>query len=217
MLNTTSHTVELTPVAQAVASRSRLARRWAGVASGVLLAATLAACGSNVKLAETPVQTAVPVQSGGTSDAAASAQAQAPSQVMGTSQASVEQRAVAGIEASGTDAAQPATMERIVYFDFDSYTVRDEFTATLEAHAKFLAANNSRMVALEGHADERGGREYNLALGQKRSEAVRRVLSVLGVNESQMEAVSFGEEKPAVEGFDEAAYAKNRRVELTYR
>ncbi len=105
----------------------------------------------------------------------------------------------------------------MVYFDFDSYVVHDEFTATLEANAQYLAANNSRMVRLEGHADERGGREYNLALGQRRSEAVRRILSMLGVKESQMEAVSYGEERPAVVGFDEAAYAKNRRVELTYR
>jgi peptidoglycan-associated lipoprotein len=128
-----------------------------------------------------------------------------------------DQRGVSGVEVAGGDVAQPTAMSRLVYFDYDSFEVRAEFAATLEAHAKYLAASSSRRVALEGHTDERGGREYNLALGQKRAEAVRRALSLLGVSEAQMEAVSFGEEKPAVVGFDEAAFAKNRRVELTYR
>ena len=82
---------------------------------------------------------------------------------------------------------------------------------------RYLNANKTARVSLEGHTDERGGREYNLALGQKRAEAVRRSLSLLGVSESQMEAVSFGEEKPAQAGADEAAFSKNRRVEITYR
>ena len=89
--------------------------------------------------------------------------------------------------------------------------------ALLEANARYLNANRNVRVALEGHTDERGGREYNLALGQKRAEAVRRSLSLLGVQDGQMEAVSFGEEKPAATGADEAAWSKNRRVELTYR
>jgi peptidoglycan-associated lipoprotein len=108
-------------------------------------------------------------------------------------------------------------MARVVYFDYDSFVVRPEFASTLEAHAKYLAANRSRKLALEGHTDERGGREYNLALGQKRAEAVRRALTLLGVSDAQVEPVSFGEEKPAVNGFSEEAYAKNRRVEFTYR
>ena len=108
-------------------------------------------------------------------------------------------------------------MARIVYFDYDSFEVRADYAATLEANARYLKADTSRRLALEGHTDERGGREYNLALGQKRAEAVRRALSLLGVSDSQMEPVSFGEEKPAEYGFDEAAFAKNRRVELTYR
>jgi len=108
-------------------------------------------------------------------------------------------------------------MQRIVYFDYDSFEVKPEFAGTLEANARYLKANPSARVNLEGHTDERGGREYNLALGQKRAEAVRRSLSLLGVGEGQMEAVSFGEEKPAQVGGDEAAWSKNRRVELTYR
>jgi peptidoglycan-associated lipoprotein len=104
-----------------------------------------------------------------------------------------------------------------VYFDFDSYVIKPEFQSLLEAHARFLKANPSRKVSIEGHTDERGGREYNLALGQKRAEAVRRALALLGVSDSQMEAVSFGKEKPALEGHDEAAWAKNRRAEIVYR
>lgn len=181
-------------------------RRWAGVLAGALVAASLAACGSSVKLDEVPVEdrsgSAVSaLQAGGAAGTASAA----------------DQRGVSGVEVASGDVAQPTAMARVVYFDYDSFEVRPEFAATLEAHAKFLSANSSRRLALEGHTDERGGREYNLALGQKRSEAVRRALSLLGVSEAQMEAVSFGEEKPAAAGFDEAAFAKNRRVELTYR
>jgi peptidoglycan-associated lipoprotein len=124
---------------------------------------------------------------------------------------------VAGVEVAGANKAQPSALERVVYFDFDSFEIRSEFASVLEANARYLAADSSRRLALEGHTDERGGREYNLALGQKRAEAVRRAMGLLGVQDSQMEAVSFGEEKPAAMGFDEAALAKNRRVELTYR
>jgi peptidoglycan-associated lipoprotein len=87
----------------------------------------------------------------------------------------------------------------------------------LEAHAKFLKANTGLRVNLEGHTDERGGREYNLSLGQKRAEAVRTALARLGVSDAQMEAVSFGKEKPAAVGNSEDAMAKNRRTEITYR
>jgi peptidoglycan-associated lipoprotein len=124
---------------------------------------------------------------------------------------------VAGVEVAGANKAQPSALERVVYFDFDSFEIRSEFASVLEANARYLAADSSRRLALEGHTDERGGREYNLALGQKRAEAVRRAMGLLGVQDNQMEAVSFGEEKPAAMGFDEAALAKNRRVELTYR
>ena len=124
---------------------------------------------------------------------------------------------VTGVEVAGANKAQPSALDRVVYFDFDSFEIRPEFASVLEANARYLAADNSRRLALEGHTDERGGREYNLALGQKRAEAVRRAMGLLGVKDAQLEAVSFGEEKPALGGFDEAAFAKNRRVELTYR
>jgi peptidoglycan-associated lipoprotein len=111
----------------------------------------------------------------------------------------------------------PATVSRIVYFDYDSFVVKDEFRPLIEAQSKVLTSDRKKKVSIEGHTDERGGSEYNLALGQKRAEAVAKTLTLLGVNDSQVEAVSFGKERPAVQGSDEAAYAKNRRAELNAR
>jgi peptidoglycan-associated lipoprotein len=130
---------------------------------------------------------------------------------------------VAGLDArglSGVDGgikAGPAGIDTVVYFDYDSYSVKPEFQTMLDAHARFLRADKNRKAALEGHTDDRGGREYNLALGQKRAEAVRRALSVLGVSDNQIEAVSYGKEKPAASGMDEVSLAKNRRAEISYR
>jgi peptidoglycan-associated lipoprotein len=111
----------------------------------------------------------------------------------------------------------PQNVARLIYFDFDSYVIKPEFQPLIEAHARFLKANPGRRIAIEGHTDERGGREYNLALGQRRSEAVRRALGLLGVPDNQLEAVSFGKEKPIATGGDEASFAKNRRAEIVYR
>ncbi len=107
--------------------------------------------------------------------------------------------------------------KRSVYFDYDSYIVKDEFKALVEAHAKYLNNNKTRKIVVQGNADERGGREYNLALGQKRAEAVRKSLASLGVSESQVEAVSFGKEKPKAMGSDEASWAENRRSDIVYQ
>ena len=119
--------------------------------------------------------------------------------------------------AKSAAAAALATRERIVYFDFDSFVIRPEARPTIEAHGRRLRADAKLHVALEGHTDDRGGREYNLGLGQKRADAVRKALSLLGVADGQMEAVSFGKEKPAVPGNTEAAMQENRRVEINYR
>lgn len=105
---------------------------------------------------------------------------------------------------------------RSVYFDFDKYTVKSEFNALVEDHGKFLSANPNVQVKVEGNTDERGGAEYNLALGQKRAEAVVKALKVLGAKDSQLEAVSYGKEKPKAAGHDEAAYSQNRRADLVY-
>ena len=190
----------------------------------VLLAAVLlTACGSSVKLDETPVETRTPtiVNADGTVPAAAAGQSRGgtPSGTAAQSQvATVNLPGAAGVGAGAAGgAAGSTTLGRVVYFDFDSYGVRDDARGLIENHAKQLAAQRSKRLVIEGHTDDRGGREYNLALGQKRAEAVAKAMTLLGASESQIEAVSFGKERPAVEGQDEAAWAKNRRAELKDR
>ena len=104
----------------------------------------------------------------------------------------------------------------MIYFDYNSSEIKPEGAELIDAHARFLIANKTGQVSLEGHTDERGGREFNLALGQKRAEAVRTRMLLLGVTDKQMEAVSFGKERLAAAGNDDAAHAKNRRAEINY-
>ena len=119
--------------------------------------------------------------------------------------------------AAGGTALAALPAQRVVYFDFDSFSIKDEFKLVIDANARVLTANKGRKVVVEGHTDERGGSEYNLALGQKRAEAVLRSMTLLGVGDAQVEAVSFGKERPAVQGSDETAWARNRRAELKDR
>ncbi len=129
-------------------------------------------------------------------------------------------RTVAPVTAGSTDPLNDPKgilAKRSVYFDYDSFIVKDEFKPVVEAHAKYLSSNKGRKIIIQGNTDERGGREYNLALGQKRAEAVRKSMSLLGVSDAQMEAVSFGEEKPKAQGSDEAAWAENRRADIAYQ
>jgi peptidoglycan-associated lipoprotein len=169
------------------------------------IAVLAAGCSSPVKLEEktdVPVESRTPTPVGGAGAATGAGQGTA-----GASQ----------VTSVNVDKGPATTAARIVYFDFDSFAIKDEFRPLIEAHAKRLTANRTQRTTIEGHTDERGGREYNLALGQKRAEAVLRSLTLLGVAETQLEAVSFGKERPAVQGSDEAAWAKNRRAELKDR
>jgi len=128
-------------------------------------------------------------------------------------------RTVATVNASSDDLLNDPKgilAKRSIYFDFDSYSLKPEFSSLVTAHAKYLEANKQRKVIIQGNTDERGGTEYNLALGQKRAEAVRKALVLLGVPDSQMEAVSFGKEKPKALGSDEASLAQNRRSDIVY-
>jgi peptidoglycan-associated lipoprotein len=170
----------------------------------VAVALFLSACGSAVKLDNVPVE-----------DKSGSAVSTMPDNNAGNGVASSTVSSV-DLEKAKRDAFMNSTT-RVVYFDYDSFVIRSEFLSVLEAHAKFLKANTGLRVNLEGHTDDRGGREYNLSLGQKRAEAVRTALARLGVSDAQMEAVSFGKEKPAAVGNSEDAMAKNRRTEITYR
>jgi peptidoglycan-associated lipoprotein len=168
------------------------------------LAAFLAGCGSSVKLDDVPVEDKNGAAMTGGSGAGG-AGASAKSGVTGVD-----------LGKSGQDSAGPAGAN-VVYFDYDSYVVKPEYQSVVESQARYLRADSKRKAMLEGHTDERGGREYNLALGQRRAEAVAKALALLGVTAVQVEAVSFGKEKPAVSGSDEAAMEKNRRVEVKYR
>ena len=111
---------------------------------------------------------------------------------------------------------QSPLYQRSVYFDFNEYTVQTKYQKALSAHASYLKANPKQKVIIQGNTDERGTAEYNLALGQRRSDAVRKSLNLMGVSDDQMEAVSFGKEKPKAEGDTEAAWAENRRADIVY-
>lgn len=184
------------------------------------IAFTLAGCETAVPLNE---QAAAPVESRAlvtSRDGAGGSAGATASGTTGQSQVAtvdLARQGGAGAAGAGGAALLAAPSQRIVYFDFDSFAIRDEFQALIEGHARVLAANRGQRMVVEGHTDERGGREYNLALGQKRAEAVVRAMTLLGASEQQLEAVSFGEERPAVQGSDESAWSRNRRAELKDR
>ena len=162
--------------------------------------AVLAGCSSAVKLDEpAPVETR-------TTTPPPPAQDQKPQ---------TAQTAVAPVDLF-TQLSQEANSggKRVIYFDFDSDVVKEEYRGVVDLHARRLKARSQAALMLEGHTDERGGREYNLALGQRRAEAVAKSLTLLGAAPNQVEAVSFGKERPAVQGSGEEAWSKNRRVEL---
>jgi peptidoglycan-associated lipoprotein len=117
---------------------------------------------------------------------------------------------------AGSATSAPAGVATVIYFDFDRSEIRPEYAAVISAHAKHMATFAAARVRLEGNTDERGSREYNIALGERRAQAVRRALLLQGAGDGQLTPVSYGEERPAVEGSDEAAYEKNRRVEIIY-
>ncbi|MDK2779362.1 MAG: peptidoglycan-associated lipoprotein Pal [Pseudomonadota bacterium] len=131
----------------------------------------------------------------------------------------VDTAAVAGetLESEAADAQAALLEQTVFYFDFDKSDIKSESKAALMAHAAYLASNGTARVVLEGHADERGTVEYNLALGERRAMSVRRFLMANGAAAEQLKVVSFGEERPAVMGHDETSYAKNRRVEVKYQ
>jgi len=106
---------------------------------------------------------------------------------------------------------------RSIFFDYDQFTVKEEFKPVVSAHANYLSQNRNARMTIQGNTDERGSREYNLALGQKRADAVRSMMTLLGATASQIETVSFGEEKPRTQGSTEQAWAENRRADIVYQ
>lgn len=173
---------------------------------GVLAAAALAlaGCGSRVKL-DDQASGPAPITSVSPTDGAGAGTGVASSNV-----------APVVVAPNANDAAA-SNIARVVYFDFDSFLVKEEFRPVIEAHARRMGTARDTRIVIEGHTDERGGREYNLALGQKRAEAVQRSLTLLGVPAERIEAVSFGEERPAANGSDESVWSQNRRAEIKDR
>jgi peptidoglycan-associated lipoprotein len=179
--------------------RKKIMGNFKTVAFIVTSAALLAACSSPVKLEE-KVEVV---------DKSATVAPKAP----------VDTMAVAKVETATDPLNDPKGVlaKRSVYFDYDSYVVREDGKSVVDNHSAFLTKNKGRSILIQGNTDERGGTEYNLALGQRRAEAVRKSMAALGVAETQMEAVSLGEEKPKAQGSNEAAWTENRRADIVYK
>ncbi|MBL0123336.1 MAG: peptidoglycan-associated lipoprotein Pal [Betaproteobacteria bacterium] len=166
---------------------------------GLSLALLLAACASKDPVKETKIEDRTPPKTTASTTPPPS------------TQATQGQQAVNPLK----DPNNPLS-KRVIYFEYDKDVVKPEYTSLVQAHASYLGQNRNRKVRLEGHADERGSREYNMALGQRRADAVRKATAVLGVGGERIETISFGEDKPKSSGHDEAAWAQNRRVEILY-
>ncbi|MBJ7314358.1 peptidoglycan-associated lipoprotein Pal [Rugamonas sp. CCM 8940] len=174
-------------------------RKVSSLAFIITTAAVLSACSTPVKLAEpAPVVERAPEKAAPVADT----------------------RTVAPVETKSIDPLDDpkgVLANRSVYFDFDKYVVREDGKPVVENHSQYLGKNKARSILIQGNTDERGGAEYNLALGQKRAEAVRKAMTTLGVPESQVEAVSLGKEKPKATGSNEEAWAQNRRADIVYK
>jgi len=183
--------------------------------SAVLIAAVLAGCAST----DVKDQTGAPVEDRKPDPVAVQpAQKQTPPPPVKQAQ---QPPVTAGIDQQslrGNPLKDPNNIlsKRSVFFDYDSNAVKDEFKPMITAHSKFLTDNRGRKIVIQGNTDERGSREYNLALGQRRADSVKRMMMLLGVTDGQVESVSFGEEKPRATGTDEKSYAENRRADIVY-
>ena len=167
----------------------------------ICVSALLGACSSPVKLAPTQAQTSV---------------TNAPTVMTSKPAASTSSTVAAVVVPDYLDPKSPISKERSVYFGFDESTIQGKFEPLIQRQGKYLAGHPNLSIRVEGNTDERGGAEYNLALAQKRADAVARALKIYGVKDGQMEAVSLGKEKPVATGHDEVAWAQNRRADLVY-
>jgi len=163
---------------------------------------SLVGCASKEAAKDAPVETRTPAAASATTPSTAGSTTPAPAQT--------------NLAVNPLKDPSNILSTRIIYFDYDLDSVKGEYQAIVQAHAKYLSENRSRKIRLEGHADERGSREYNMALGQRRADAVRKANNLLGVANDRMETVSFGEDKPRAAGSDDAAWSQNRRVEIVY-
>jgi len=180
--------------------------------------AVLAGCDTATKLNDTkaaaPVETRNPGAGAAAAGGAGASTSGAAQSRVATVDLSKDAGGAVGAGSIGSTAALAMPMQRVIFFDFDSYAIKDDYKNLIDVYARVLSTSKGKRVVIEGHTDERGGREYNLALGQKRAAAVVQSLTLLGAPEAQLEAVSFGEERPAAQGTDESAWSKNRRAEV---
>lgn len=183
------------------------------ILSGFVIAVMLAACSSTptktdgAKVEDRTLGTQQPAKPSGPPPKVVDAQPVKPAQIDST--------ALAG-DAALKD-PNNILSKRLIFFDFDSNLVKEEFRPLVSAHAKYVSLNGKAKMVIQGHTDERGSREYNLALGQRRADAVKQMMAVLGAEGARVETVSFGEEKPRANGTTEEAYAQNRRAEILYQ
>ncbi len=177
---------------------------------GAFVMVVLAGCSSTGTQDAAPVEEGAPGTGAAPTTGATTSGATTPG-VSGTA-------AGAGVTAGANAHKDPKSIlaKRSIYFDYDQFVIKDEYKSLVEAHAKYLQANRSLRIVIQGNTDERGTREYNIALGQKRADAVKKLMMVLGASEAQIETVSFGKEKPRKDGHDESAWAENRRDDIVY-
>ena len=177
----------------------------------LFIAAAVAGCSSTPTQESAPVEERTPGASTTVPGGGATTSGMGGSGVTGTTGAT-------GASGATSPLKDPKSIlsNRSVFFDYDSYVVKDEYRALIEAHAKYLQANRAARMMIQGNTDERGTREYNIALGQRRADAVKKMMLLLGASDAQIETVSFGKEKPRNPGSSEAAWAENRRDDILY-
>ena len=173
--------------------------------AGVAMAALLAGCQTTQTPEKAPVEERTP-STGATTPGAGTA---------GTTGSAVTGSAT-GTQGNPLRDPRNVLSKRSVYFDYDSYAVKDEYKPLIEAHGKYLQTTRTARMTIQGNADERGSREYNIALGQRRADTVKRMMLLYGATDAQVETVSFGKEKPKNSGHDESAWAENRRDDILY-
>jgi peptidoglycan-associated lipoprotein len=175
----------------------------------VSLGVLLAGCSGNKPKADVPATTGTTISGSGATTSPVPGGGGAQGQNSGVTTVNVDRSSGGAMAPTGALGAQ-----RVIYFDYDSSDIRNEYIDVIAAHGRFLASNATVRVRLEGHSDERGSREYNIALAERRAQTVKRALALQGVQDSQVATVSYGEERPAATGSDDTAWSKNRRVEI---
>jgi peptidoglycan-associated lipoprotein len=177
--------------------------------AGLLIAGLLAGCSSSPPLEQEGAKV---------EDRLPKAPTQTPPTGKPGGDSGISSKPLGGSTVGGDPLKDPGNIlsKRSIYFDLDSNAVKEEFKPVVAAHARYLSQNRSKKMRIEGNADERGSSEYNLALGQRRAEAVKKVMTVLGAPDARIETISFGEEKPVALGHDEESWAKNRRADVKY-